>query len=153
MALGVGEAWSGGFVRDGDGNLLVTDDDTGAIAWGGFLRDPDGRLVVTDDDTGATDQGGFLRAPATLGVGAVVVTEDDTGAASIGGWQRAAASGDGLGALVISEGGGSETGSGRTDSGAIAVSGFTTVPLGELDAGTPDLDADTPILHAGGYEL
>lgn len=49
MALGGSEKWAGGFVVDTTTSppmLVVTTTTTGAVWSGGFLRDPDGRLVV-----------------------------------------------------------------------------------------------------------
>lgn len=65
MALSASEHKRGGFVRDDDDALVVTEDATGASfdVIPGFLRDPDGRLVVTTDLTGARPRAGFLRAP------------------------------------------------------------------------------------------
>lgn len=42
----------GGFLRDGNGALSITSDDTSASWRGGFLRDPDGALVVSGDSGG-----------------------------------------------------------------------------------------------------
>jgi hypothetical protein len=45
--LGANERWDGGFVVDRTtGQIVATTNRTGARWSGGFLRDPDGRLVV-----------------------------------------------------------------------------------------------------------
>jgi hypothetical protein len=49
MALQSNEVWRRGFVVNvNTGGLCMSRITTGAVAWGGFLRDPDGRLVVSN---------------------------------------------------------------------------------------------------------
>lgn len=61
-----------GLLREDDGSLSVTEDDTDAAYDGGWLRSPDNALVVTFDDTNAAHENGYLRSAS----GALVIAEE-----------------------------------------------------------------------------
>lgn len=62
FAVGTTGTFSGGFLRDAQGNILVTTNTTGAHWETGYLRHVSGALIVST--TATKYETGFMRGPA-----------------------------------------------------------------------------------------